>query len=286
MNWIKSIRRRPAAQNKSKSQDIPDNIWDTCPGCSSMLYHAEVEKSHFICPHCGYHFRLAPLKRLDMLFDDGQYTLIQLPKTADDPLAFHDLKKYSDRLKEARKKTKNQDAFIAAHGKMGKHSVVIGVLDFAFMAGSMGCAVGEAIVTAVQLALLQEAALILIPASGGARMQEGILSLMQMARTTVAVDKLKKRRLPYLVVLTDPTTGGVTASFAMLGDMTLAEPGATIGFAGSRVIEQTIREKLPPNFQKSDYLLEHGMIDAVVPRTELRPTLIQALNLLMPSRKG
>ena len=214
-----------------------------------------------------------------MLFDDGKYTLIQLPKVHEDPLNFRDSKKYTDRLKEARKKTNQEDAIMVAHGLMGGKRVVIGVFDFAFMGGSMGTAVGEAILMASQLASLQEAALILIPASGGARMQEGILSLMQMVRSVIAVKKLAKKKLPYIAVLTDPTTGGVTASFAMLADITFAEPGAIIGFAGARVIEQTIHETLPQNFQKSEYLLEHGLIDAVVPRAELREKLIQVLKL-------
>ena len=216
-----------------------------------------------------------------MLFDDGKYTLIQLPKVKEDPLKFADLKKYSDRLKEARKKTHAEDAIQVAHGQVGKKNVVMGVFDFNFMGGSMGTAVGEAILTASQLAQLQEAALILVPASGGARMQEGMLSLIQMARTSIGVKKLKSKKLPYIVILTNPTTGGVTASFAMLGDITLAEPAAVIGFAGARVIEQTIHQKRPPDFQKAEYLLEHGMVDAVVPRSELRPKLIQILSLLM-----
>lgn len=278
MNWITNLKR--PIKKVTQTHDIPDDLWDKCTGCGSMLFHAEVEKNNFICPNCGYHFRLVPLKRLEMMFDGGQFTLIQLPKVKEDPLRFSDLKKYTDRLKDARKKTKNEDAILVAHGKMGGHNVVIGVFDFNFMGGSMGTAVGEAIIMASKLALLQEAALILIPASGGARMQEGILSLMQMARTTVAIDKVKQKGLPYITILTDPTTGGVTASFAMLGDIALAEPGSIIGFAGKRVIEQTIRAKLPDDFQKAEYLLEHGIIDQVVPRTKMRKTVIQILNLL------
>lgn len=281
MNWITSLTR-PTVKRVQIQKDIPDNYWDRCPGCGVMLFHSEITKNNYVCPHCKHHFRLPPLKRFEMLFDEGRYTLIQLPKVKEDPLHFVDLKKYTDRLKDARKKTKNEDAIYVGHGTIGGKTAVIGVFDFSFMGGSMGTAVGEAIVTAAQLALLQEAALILIPASGGARMQEGMLSLMQMARTTVAVKKLKQKKLPYIVVLTDPTTGGVTASFAMLGDVTVAEPGAVIGFAGARVIEQTIREKLPDNFQKASYLLEHGMIDQVIPRAALRDFLKQVLDLLMP----
>lgn len=281
MNWISRLTR-PTVKKVNIQKNIPDNFWDRCPDCGAMLFHAEITKTDFVCPHCSHHFKLPPLRRLEMLFDNQDYTLIQLPKVKEDPLHFTDLKKYTDRLKDARKKTKNEDAILVAHGKIGKKNAVVGVFDFSFMGGSMGSYVGEAIVTAAQLALLQEAALILIPASGGARMQEGILSLMQMARTTVAVNRLKKKKLPYVVVLTDPTTGGVTASFAMLGDVALAEPGAVIGFAGARVIEQTIRETLPPDFQKASYLLEHGMIDQVIPRKKLRAELIKILGLLHP----
>ena len=278
MSWITNIKR-PTLKKVNTQKDIPDNFWDRCPECNNMLFHAEMKASNFVCSHCGHHFRLPAKDRFSMLFDKGKYTLIQLPKVHEDPLNFRDSKKYTDRLKEARKKTGQEDAIMIAHGLMGGKRVVIGVFDFAFMGGSMGTSVGEALLMASQLACLQEAALILIPASGGARMQEGILSLMQMVRSVIAVKKLSKKKLPYIAVLTDPTTGGVTASFAMLADITFAEPGAIIGFAGARVIEQTIHEMLPQNFQKSEYLLEHGMIDAVVPRKELREKLIQVLRL-------
>ena len=280
MNWITGHKRHTVKKTNIHT-DVPDDFWNRCPACDSILFHEEIEKANFVCPRCGYHFKLPTKRRFDMLFDNGKYTLIQLPKVKEDPLRFVDLKKYSDRLKDARKKTHAEDAIQIAHGQIGQKNVVMGVFDFDFMGGSMGTAVGEAILTAVQLALLQEAALILVPASGGARMQEGMLSLIQMARTTIGVQKLKAKRLPYIVVLTNPTTGGVTASFAMLGDITLAEPAAIIGFAGARVIEQTIHQKLPPDFQKAEYLLEHGMIDAVVPRSELREKLTQILSLLM-----
>ena len=278
MSWITNIKR-PTLKKVNTQKDIPDNFWDRCPECNNMLFHAEMKNSNFVCSHCGHHFRLPAKDRFNMLFDDGKYTLIQLPKVHEDPLNFRDSKKYTDRLKDARKKTGQEDAIMVAHGLMGGKRVVIGVFDFAFMGGSMGTAVGEALLMASQLAQLQEAALILIPASGGARMQEGILSLMQMVRSVIAVKKLAKKKLPYIAVLTDPTTGGVTASFAMLADITFAEPGAIIGFAGARVIEQTIHETLPQNFQKSEYLLEHGMIDAVIPRKDLREKLIQVLKL-------
>lgn len=281
MNWITRLTR-PTVKKTHIQMDVPDDFWARCPACDSMLFHEEIAKADYVCPRCSHHFRLPPLRRLEMMFDGGKYTLIQLPKVKEDPLKFADLKKYADRLKDARKKTHTEDAILVAHGKIGKKNAVVGVLNFDFMGGSMGTAVGEAIIRAAQLALMQEAALILVTASGGARMQEGMLSLMQMARTTIAVKKLKKKRLPYIVILTNPTTGGVTASFAMLGDIALAEPGAIIGFAGARVIEQTIRQKLPPNFQKAEFLLEHGMIDDVIPRKKLRAKLKQILNLLMP----
>lgn len=281
MNWITRLTR-PTVKKTHIQMDVPDDFWARCPACDSMLFHEEIAKADYVCPRCGHHFRLPTLRRLEMMFDGGKYTLIQLPKVKEDPLKFADLKKYADRLKDARKKNRTEDAMLVAHGKIGKKNAVVGVLNFDFMGGSMGTAVGEAIIRASQLALMQEAALILVTASGGARMQEGMLSLMQMARTTIAVKKLKKKKLPYIVILTNPTTGGVTASFAMLGDIALAEPGAIIGFAGARVIEQTIRQKLPPNFQKAEFLLEHGMIDDVIPRKKLRAKLKQILNLLMP----
>ena len=280
MNWINN-RNRPTVKKVNIVKDIPDNYWDKCPGCGNMLYHSEIQKNNLVCPACQYHFRLPPLKRLEMLFDDAKFTLMKLPQTQEDPLHFKDIKKYTDRLKEARKKTGLDEAIVIAHGLMGGYPVVAGVFDFDFMGGSMNTTVGQAIVKAADLALSKKAALLLIPASGGARMQEGVLSLMQMARTVLAVKKLKADHLPYIVLLTNPTTGGVTASFAMLADVTLAEPGATIGFAGARVIEQTIHEKLPKDFQKSEYLLEHGMIDQVVSRNQARDKIIHFLSLLM-----
>ncbi len=283
MNWITNLTR-PTIKKLAVKKDIPDYFWDKCAGCGEMLFHSEINKQNFVCPHCGYHFALPVKKRLEMLFDNGEYTLIQLPKVKEDPLHFADTKKYTDRLKDYRKKTKSEDAILVAHGTIGGFAAVVGVFDFGFMGGSMGTAVGEAIIKASQLALLQEAGLILLPASGGARMQEGILSLMQMARTTVAVKKLKERKIPYINILTNPTMGGVTASFAMLGDITFAEPGASIGFAGLRVIEQITLSKLPDNFQKASYLLEHGMIDQVVPRNKLKSEIIKVFKLLHPAR--
>lgn len=279
MNWLTSYVR-PKLQSLVGAKEIPDNLWEKCPSCGAMIYHRELEQNFRICPQCSHHMRLEPEKRLEMMYDDGVYTLIELPEVKEDPLNFSDLKDYTDRLKDARRKTKQQDAVLVASGKMGGMSVVTGIFNFDFMGGSMGTAVGESILAAVELALLQDAALIMIPASGGARMQEGILSLMQMARTTMAVRRLKEKGLPYFVILTDPTMGGVSASFAMLGDIAIAEPGALIGFAGARVIEQTIRASLPEGFQKAEYLMDHGMVDMVVDRRKIRQTVINLIDML------
>ena len=279
MNWLTNYVR-PKIQALVRPKEVPDNLWHKCPGCGHMIFHRDLEKALNVCQHCGHHMRLAVKKRIEMLLDDGKYTRIELPKAVEDPLKFKDQKRYSDRLKDTRSKTGEHDAIIVAHGRMGGINVVMAGFNFDFQGGSMGIAVGEGLVAAAELAVLQDAPLIVVPASGGARMQEGILSLMQMARTTVAVEKVKEKHLPYIVLLTDPTTGGVSASFAMLGDIAIAEPGAVIGFAGARVIESTIREKLPEGFQKAEYLLEHGMIDMVVPRRDLRATMIRVLSLL------
>jgi acetyl-CoA carboxylase carboxyl transferase subunit beta len=285
MNWLSNLNETRRSLKERliglvAPKDVPDNLWHKCPGCGHMIFHRDLEKALNVCQHCGHHMRLSVKKRLGMLFDEGQFQRIELPKVADDPLKFKDQKRYTDRLKDTRSKTGEHDAIVVAHGRMGGMNVVAACFNFDFQGGSMGIAVGEGIVAAAELAVLQDAPLIVIPASGGARMQEGILSLMQMARTTVAVDKVKEKRLPYIVLLTDPTTGGVSASFAMLGDIAIAEPGAVIGFAGARVIESTIREKLPEGFQKAEYLLEHGMVDMVVPRRDLRTTMIRVLSLL------
>jgi acetyl-CoA carboxylase carboxyl transferase subunit beta len=245
-----------------------------------MIFHRDLVANLFVCTHCGHHMRLSAEERLKIMFDDGRYTMIELPDTVQDPLKFRDQKRYGDRLKESRAKTGHKDAIIVAHGRMGGLPVVIAAFDFRFLGGSMGIAVGEGLVSAARLAVLQQATLIAIPASGGARMQEGILSLMQMPRTTIAVEMVREAGLPYIVLLTDPTTGGVSASFAMLGDVQIAEPGAIVGFAGARVIESTIREKLPEGFQRAEYLLEHGMVDMVVKRHDLRDTLIRIIGIL------
>ncbi|HVA14105.1 MAG TPA: acetyl-CoA carboxylase, carboxyltransferase subunit beta, partial [Stellaceae bacterium] len=262
--------------------EVPENLWTKCGNCGQMLFSRDLEANLHVCGTCGFHLRMDPEQRLSLLFDDRKFTTIELPKPISDPLRFRDVKRYADRLKEAHAKHGNgRDAVIVAHGAIAELPVVIACFDFAFMGGSMGIAVGEALLAAARLAVLQQAALVVVPSSGGARMQEGILSLMQMPRTTLAVEMVKDAGLPYIVLLTHPTTGGVSASFAMLGDITLAEPGAVIGFAGARVIEETIREKLPEGFQRSEYLLEHGMIDMVVPRAALKETLARIIRLLM-----
>ena len=279
MSWLTNYVR-PKIHKIVKPREVPDNFWTKCPKCGEMIFHKELEQNLDVCPKCSHHFHLGAKKRLETLFDSGKFTEIILPKVRENPLNFEDVKKYPERLKEYRKKTSQNDAIRVAHGTLGGMPVVVGVLDFNFRGGSMGMAVGEAIVAAADLAALQEATLLLVTASGGARMQEGMFALSQMVRTTAAIKKLKEKGLPYIVVMTDPTTGGVTASFASLGDILLAETGATIGFAGARVVEQTIRESLPQGFQTAEYLLKHGMLDMVVDRKELRSALIRIISLL------
>jgi acetyl-CoA carboxylase carboxyl transferase subunit beta len=280
MNWLTNFVR-PKIRALVRKADVPENLWDKCPSCAKMIFHRDLEANARVCPHCGHHMRLPAKRRLSMLFDEGAFTRIELPAGVADPLRFRDQKRYSDRLKDSREKTGEQDAIIVAHGRMGGLPIVAAVFNFEFMGGSMGMAVGDALLAASKLAVLQQAALVVVPASGGARMQEGILSLMQMPRTVLAADEVKEAGLPFIVVLTDPTTGGVSASFAMLGDIAIAETGAVIGFAGARVIEETIREKLPPGFQRAEYLRDHGMVDIVVHRHQLRETLIRILSMLM-----
>jgi acetyl-CoA carboxylase carboxyl transferase subunit beta len=280
MSWLTNFVL-PKIRAVVTKKDVPDNLWQKCPSCEQMLFRRELEANLFVCRNCGHHLRLDVKTRLALLFDGGQYTKVELPKTAVDPLRFRDSKRYTDRLKEAHAKNgADGDALAVAHGKIGGIDAVVAVFDFDFMGGSMGIAVGEGMIAAARLAVLQEAPLVVVPASGGARMQEGILSLMQLPRTTLAVEEVKDAGLPYIVLLTDPTTGGVSASFAMLGDVTLAEPGAVVGFAGARVIEETIREKLPEGFQRAEYLLEHGMVDMVVERRDLHDMLARLLDLL------
>ena len=274
MSWLDRFAR-PKVRGLFRKGDIPQDLWEKCPNCEQMIFHRELENNYRVCPHCDYHMRLNPLQRFEYLFDSGKFQTIELPEVTNDPLRFKDRKRYADRLKEARRDS-GEDALIVAHGKLHGHAVVVAAFDFSFLGGS----VGQALIAAARLANLQDTSFNVIPASGGARMQEGTLSLIQMVRSTIAVEEIREARLPYLVVLTNPTTGGVTASFAMLGDIAIAEPGAVIGFAGSRVIEDTIREKLPENFQASENLLKHGMIDMVVSRKELRDSLGKLISLL------
>ena len=278
MSWLERFAR-PKVSGLFRKPDIPHDLWEKCDKCEQMIFHRELESNLRVCPRCDHHMRLGADQRLTQLFD-ADYRTIELPEVADDPLRFRDRKRYADRLREARSKTGHDDAIVVAHGRIGDAPAVVAAFDFAFLGGSMGTAVGESLLAAARLAVLQEAPLIVIPSSGGARMQEGVLSLMQMARTTIAVDELKEAGVPYIVLLTNPTTGGVTASFAMLGDIAIAEPGAVIGFAGPRVIEETIRERLPEGFQRAEYLRDHGMVDMVVHRRKLRETLSTLLSLL------
>ncbi|SDG30540.1 acetyl-CoA carboxylase carboxyltransferase subunit alpha [Limimonas halophila] len=278
MSWISNYVR-PKFRALVTRSDIPENLWEKCDSCGQMIFHRDLANNLRVCTHCGHHMRIGARKRLELLFDDGEYVAEPLPETVTDPLRFRDRKRYSERLRESRNKTEESEAIIVAHGTVNGYPLVVAAFNFAFMGGSMGVAVGESLVMAARLAVDKGAPLLAIPASGGARMQEGILSLMQMPRTTIAVDMVKEAGLPYLVLLTDPTTGGVTASFAMLGDINLAEPGATIGFAGARVIEETIRQKLPDGFQRAEYLRDHGMVDMVVDRREMGATLGQLIDL-------
>ncbi len=283
MSWLTNFVR-PKLRAWVNKKEIPDNMWTRCPSCEQLLYARDLTESLQVCTHCNHHLRLRGKERLNMLFDSSNYTLLDTPAVPQDPLKFKDLKKYSDRLKEARAATGEDDALLIATGTIGGVTTVVAVFDFAFMGGSMGAAVGEGLVMAANKALSLKAPLVVIPASGGARMQEGILSLMQMPRTTIAILQLKKARLPYITLLSDPTMGGVAASFAMLGDISIAEPGSMIGFAGARVIQQIVRESLPPGFQKAEYLKEHGMIDRVVARKYLKSEIGTILKLLMVRR--
>ena len=283
MNWLTEIVRPKI--KKTTPKEIADNLWVRCPNCNQMLFSKELKDSHYVCTACGHHLRLYVEKRFRLLFDDEKYDLIDLPIIQDDPLKFKDIQKYIDRLKSNRKKTGCEDAIQVAHGKIGGISSVVAAMDFSFMGGSMGIAVGEGIVKAAKLALENKEPLITVAASGGSRMQEGMLSLMQMARTTAAINELKEAGIPFISILTDPTTGGVSASFAMLGDVNIAEKGCLIGFAGQRVIEQTIHEKLPEGFQRAEYLLEHGMVDIVVDRAHMKEELVKVLSVLTANIK-
>ncbi len=280
MNWINKIVR-PKIRSLLNKREVSENLWVKCPDSGEMVFYKDLEANQWVVPSSDYHMKIKAKDRMASFFDDGDYDLVDLPKTAQDPLKFKDMKKYTDRLKEHRNKTGYEDAVQVATGKLSGQGVVVAVQDFDFIAGSLGLASGAAIVRGIEVAIKKKIPFIIFTASGGARMQEGILSLMQLPKTTVAVKRLKRAGLPYIVVLTNPTTGGVTASYAMLGDVHIAEPGALIGFAGARVIEQTIREKLPEGFQRSDYLLEHGMIDMVVHRHKLRDVISSLILMFM-----
>ena len=284
MSWLSNVRN--ALSYVIPKKETPENLWHKCRGCGQMVFAKELEENLHVCPNCQHHERIGPVVRFAQLFDNGAWTEVAAPKVPEDPLKFRDQKRYVDRIKAARTTTGENDALLNAVGTIEGRKAVVGVQDFAFMGGSMGLAVGEAFVRGVETAIAERAPYIIFTAAGGARMQEGILSLMQMPRSTVAIHMLHDAGLPYIVVLTDPTTGGVTASYAMLGDIQISEPGALIGFAGQRVIEQTIREKLPEGFQRAEYLLDHGMLDMVVQRRDLRATLARVIGYLTDERKA
>ncbi|MBX9595351.1 MAG: acetyl-CoA carboxylase, carboxyltransferase subunit beta [Roseomonas sp.] len=279
MNWISDWALPKVKAIFGGTREVPDNLWHKCPSCEQMIFHRDLERNLHVCTHCGHHMRISANARVKATLDEG-WSRIELPKAPADPLRFRDQRRYGDRLKEAQQKNAMDDAVLVAQGSIEGRKAVVAAFEFAFMGGSMGAGVGEALVTAAKLAVLQDAPLIVFTASGGARMQEGTVSLMQMPRTVIATRMVKEAGLPFIVVMCDPTTGGVTASFAMLGDIHIAEPGALIGFAGARVIEQTVREKLPEGFQRAEYLLQHGILDMVVKRHDMRETLARVISLL------
>ena len=281
MNWLTNFIPPKIRSFVSEQREVPDNLWTKCVACEELLYHADLQANLNVCTKCGHHLRITVKERLAYLFDDAKYSVVPFPKVPYDPLKFKDKERYADRLKRNQTKTGLKDALTIAEGTIGGNDVVIAAFNFSFMGGSMGAAVGEGIVKAAETAVKNNAAFIVIPASGGARMQEGMLSLIQMPRTIIAVEMVKEQRLPYIVVLTDPTTGGVSASFAMVGDIQIAEPGATIGFAGKRVIKETVREELPEGFQTAEHLLEHGQLDMVVERKDMKNTLATMIGILM-----
>lgn len=288
MNWINNYIR-PRVNSIFSRREVPENLWHKCSECGTMLFHRELSENLNVCTNCSHHMHITPRDRFDALFDGGVFVEIDVPEPIHDPLQFKDQKKYPERLKAAQKKTAEHDAMLVAEGEMCRTPIVACAQDFSFMGGSMGMYVGNSIIAAAERAVELKRPLVLFSAAGGARMQEGILSLMQMPRTTVALQMLKEAGLPYIVVLTHPTTGGVTASYAMLGDVHIAEPNALIGFAGARVIEQTIREKLPEGFQRAEYLLDHGMLDRVIDRNKMRDELVTIIRMLMdmpPAIKG
>ncbi|MGE4429926.1 MAG: acetyl-CoA carboxylase, carboxyltransferase subunit beta [Sphingobium sp.] len=282
MSWINRVRK--AIPFIAKKEQGPDNLWHKCPGCGQMIFSREWEENLSVCPKCNHHGRIGPADRFAQILDEGSAHVLPVPQVKEDPLKFRDTKKYADRIRAARAATGDHDALINASGTIEGAPVVMGVQNFAYMGGSMGVAVGAAFVQGVEEAIARKSPYIIFTAAGGARMQEGILSLMQMPRATVAIRQLHEAGLPYIVVLTDPTTGGVTASYAMLGDIQISEPNALIGFAGQRVIENTIREKLPEGFQRAEYLLAHGMIDMVVDRKDMKQQLARIVSYLLPRK--
>ena len=282
MSWFRRDKPKIEDQDLDEERKVKtEGIFVKCPECDNSLYKRELLESFQVCPHCDYHFRFAARERLEMLFDDGEYEQLDEDVTSSDPLDFHDTKPYKERLVQAKESSGLPEAIVSGRGKVGGHLVFAGAMDMSFIGGSMGSAVGEKITRLIERALENRGAVVIFSASGGARMQEGTLSLMQMGKISAALSMLHAERLPFISVLTDPTTGGVTASFAMLGDVIIAEPKALIGFAGPRVIEQTIRQKLPKGFQRSEFLLEHGMVDMVVDRRRLRDTIVRSLNFMM-----
>ncbi len=280
MNWITNLVR-PKIGNFLNRKDMPENLWIKCPQSGEMVFHKDLEANMGVVPNSGYHMKITAVERLRQFFDDGSYDMLDIPAVAQDPLKFRDKSRYVDKLKDARKKTGLIDSIVAARGKVEDLEMYAVVHEMQFIGGSLGMAAGEMIIAAMERAASDKVPLVLFAASGGARMQEGILSLMQLPRTTVAVQRMKDANVPYIVVLTNPTTGGVSASYAMLGDVHIAEPGAVIGFAGRRVIEGTIREKLPDDFQTSEYLLEHGMVDMIVSRLEMKQTISRLVRLML-----
>ena len=279
MNWITNYVR-PTINSLFSRREVPDNLWSKCPECGTMLFHRELADNLNVCTNCDHHLAMSPRERFEHFFDGGVFTEVKVPEPIADPLHFRDQKRYPDRLKAAQKATGEKEAMLVAEGEIDRTPVVVAAQNFAFMGGSMSMYVGNAIIAGAERAVKLKRPFVLFSAAGGARMQEGILGLMQMPRTTIAVEMVRDAGLPYIVVLTHPTTGGVTASYAMLGDVQLAEPNALIGFAGARVIEQTIREKLPEGFQRSEYLLDHGMLDRVTHRKDLKDELVTILRML------
>lgn len=285
MSWLTNFVR-PKLRALIKKSDSPNNLWIKCNGCGQMVYHKDLFETMNVCPNCDHHIKMTARQRIEWILDEGTIKELNIPEINIDPLKFRDSKRYLDRLKDAKSKTKSEDAIIMASGQIGGNRAMVVVLDFNFMGGSMGSAVGEGFLEATKEAVNLNIPLVIFTSSGGARMQEGIFSLMQLPKTVIGVNKLKEKNIPYIVVLTDPTTGGVSASFAMLGDVTFAEPGALIGFAGPRVIQSTVKETLPEGFQTAEYLLEHGMIDDVIPRKNLKAAISNTIFLLQNNKNN